>query len=173
MKTLTLKTQGKHEGLRFSFRAGIGEVLKDLSKGQILNLDLSFGDSVVPSEVPVNTSSLIFDEEISWKIYPLESIVSEKLHALISRGSISSRSKDIFDINFLIEKCDFKNLAKAIESTFLASGDEVPDDIVKELKSLDTARLKKGWRSATQPIGKLDFDEVFESIIEKYTRLIR
>lgn len=171
IKTQTLRTQGSEEGLRLSFRAGIGEVLKDLSKCQILNLDLSFGDSVVPQEVLTNTNSLIFDEEISWKIYPPESIVSEKLHALISRGSLSSRSKDIFDINFLIEKCDFKNLEKATISTFTASGDTTPNDIVEELKSLDTTRLKKGWKSATQSIGSFDFDEVFNDMIQKYLQL--
>ncbi|MBI3901121.1 MAG: nucleotidyl transferase AbiEii/AbiGii toxin family protein, partial [Chlamydiia bacterium] len=37
-------------------------------------------------------------EDLSWSIYPIETIIAEKLHALINRGHLNSRSKDVFDL---------------------------------------------------------------------------
>lgn len=40
--------------------------------------------------------------------YPLESIVSEKLDAVVSRGELTSRMKDFYDLHYLAPHCQFR-----------------------------------------------------------------
>jgi hypothetical protein len=43
-----LATQGEYGGIRQSYRAAIGEVLKNLKKAQVIHFDLGIGDPVTP-----------------------------------------------------------------------------------------------------------------------------
>ncbi|NRA47414.1 MAG: nucleotidyl transferase AbiEii/AbiGii toxin family protein [Oligoflexales bacterium] len=61
---------------------------------------------------------MLGSSSVSWLVYPIETIVAEKLHCLIMRGSSNSRSKDIFDLFFYLDKCDSKILEKALHATF-------------------------------------------------------
>ncbi len=103
-KTVDLKTQGEYGGLRIVLRTGIGEILKNLKKAQIVHFDIGKGDPVVPGPVDVETPFLLGGGSLSWRVYPVETTVAEKLHALIIRGSESSRSKDVFDLGLLLPK---------------------------------------------------------------------
>ena len=52
---------------------------------------MGFGDPVFPGpQNLVMTSILKGVEEVSWSVYPVETIVAEKLHALIDLGEINS-----------------------------------------------------------------------------------
>ncbi len=89
---IDLATQGEYGGIRHSYRAGIGEVLKNLKKAQVVHFDLEVGDPVTPGPQKEQTPSLPSgNDEISWSVYPIETICAEKLHALISYGDENSR----------------------------------------------------------------------------------
>ena len=45
---IDLATQGEYGGIRHTYRAGIGEVLKNLKKAQIVHFDLGIGDPITP-----------------------------------------------------------------------------------------------------------------------------
>ncbi len=65
---VSLTTQGEYGGIRQVYRAGIGEVLKDLKKAQIIHFDLGIGDPITPGPKNMEIPSLLpKDEEISWK----------------------------------------------------------------------------------------------------------
>ncbi|MBK7844185.1 MAG: nucleotidyl transferase AbiEii/AbiGii toxin family protein [Bdellovibrionales bacterium] len=96
---INLATQGEYGGIRHSYRAGIGEVLKNLKKAQVIHFDLGIGDPITPGPLQKQTPSLLTgNDEISWAVYPIETICAEKLHALISHGDQNSRSKDVHDL---------------------------------------------------------------------------
>lgn len=106
-----LATQGEYGGIRHTYRAGIGEVLKNIKKAQIINFDLGIGDPITPGPQPKKTPSLFSGiEDISWSVYPIETICAEKLHALISHGDENSRSKDVHDLAIFLPKADPKTL---------------------------------------------------------------
>lgn len=171
-KTVDLQTQGEYGGLRVVLRTGIGEVLKNIKKAQIVHLDIGKDDPVVPGPVEVETPYLLGGGALSWRVYPVETTVSEKLHALIVRGSESSRSKDIFDLNLLLPKCDSAALGKSLKETFRHRGDALPDDLVKHIQEIDRQVLKMGWTSAVGDLpGTPDFDETFEALISSLKRL--
>lgn len=107
---------------------------------------------------------------ISWQVYPVETILAEKIHALVSKGSANSRAKDVFDIGLLLPKASPVTLQNAIQATFSYRGDSPPADIGSFLTSIDLTLLKKGWKSATSHVKEgADFDSTYEKIIEILT----
>jgi predicted nucleotidyltransferase component of viral defense system len=166
-ETVDLETQGEYGGIRIVFRGGTGEVLKDLKRARVVNLDIGHGDPITPGPVDVETPAILGHESISWRVYPIETTAAEKLHALVARGSESSRSKDIFDLWFLLPKCNKKELKKALQVTFEHRGDALPPDLARYLSGLQCDLLQRGWRSAIAGVnGAPVFDEAFRAVIE-------
>ncbi|MDO8805865.1 MAG: nucleotidyl transferase AbiEii/AbiGii toxin family protein [Elusimicrobiota bacterium] len=161
-----LAAQNDYGGIRLVYRAGLGGQLADLKRAQIIHIDLGIGDPVTPSPRELKTATCIFEEPLSWKVYPLESIAAEKLHALFSHGSQNSRSKDVFDLQFLLPQADVGQLRQAIVNTFNYRGDIVPELLGVVLKGIDRATLRRGWRSAMRDFhAPPGFDEAFEAIL--------
>ena len=104
---------------------------------------------------------------MSWSVYPIETIVAEKLHALISHGDQNSRSKDIHDLALFLPKANVEILKEAIKKCFEFRKTEVPINISNFLQKLDTTRLERGWTSATASVTKApSFKASFEEILK-------
>ena len=92
---------------------------------------------------------------------------------MITLGDANSRSKDVFDINFLLPKCDAKILNKSLRSTFESRGDALPNDFVKRLQEIDKTVLKRGWKGA---IGSLasnqDFDGTLKELLARLDKIL-
>lgn len=100
-------------------------------------------------------------------MYTVESTVAEKLHTLIIRHSDNSRSKDVFDLSYLMPKCSPDLLKTALAETVKFRGDKLPLDILSSLNQIDRDLLKRGWRSAVAGLKEIpDFDETFEQIMQ-------
>ena len=162
-----LATQGEYGGIRQTYRTGIGEVLKNLEKAQVVHFDVGIGDPVTPGPLLTETASLIIPESsLSWTVYPVETILAEKLHALIAHGDLNSRSKDVYDLAILLPKANAKILGQALERCFEHRSTELPQNISETLQSIDTKSLKRGWISATASVpGKPQFEMTFEAIV--------
>ena len=168
-----LATQGEYGGIRQSYRSGIGEVLKNLNKAQVVNFDLGIGDPVTPGPMSTETASLIIpDSNLSWLVYPVETIIAEKMHALISHGDINSRSKDVYDLAFLLPKADGEILVQALRCCFEFRQTKLPNSFTTILKSMDTKSLERGWISATTSVpDKPEFPATFETIVSLINKL--
>lgn len=165
--SLDLKTQGEYGGLRLTFRSGIGEVLQNLKRAQIINLDIGKGDPIVPGPVLVETPYLLGGGSLTWYVYPVETTVAEKLHTLITRGSENSRSKDIFDLCVLIPKCNRSSLHQALQKTFEFRGDPLPANLHGALTRIDVGLLKRGWESAVGSMTeRVEFDSAYSNLLQ-------
>lgn len=165
---IDLATQGEYGGIRHSYRAGIGEVLKNIKKAQVVNFDLGIGDPITPGPQKKQTPSLLSGhDEISWSVYPIETICAEKLHALISQGDENSRSKDVHDLAVFLPKADGPTLKEALKRCFDFRSTELPKSFHSEIKKLNTDRLERGWVSATDSIPNvMSFKAAFEKIVK-------
>jgi len=162
-----LELQNEYGGVRLKFRAGLLPKLKDLKRAQILHLDFGVGDPVTPAPLSASTQTTVGGELISWRVYTVETICSEKLHALVTRGSESSRSKDVFDLAFLLPKANTQFIKDAITRTFDYRGDPVPKSIESTLREIDTTLLRRGWKSALAGMKSIpEFDETYEAVID-------
>lgn len=162
-----LATQGEYGGIRQVYRAGIGEVLKNLRKARVVHFDVGIGDPITPGPLAIKTPSLVSPhEDLSWSVYPIETIIAEKLHALIAHGNINSRAKDVHDLAAFLPKANAEVLGQALERCFNHRSTELPQNLSATLRSTDTKSLERGWISATASVpNKAQFETSFETII--------
>lgn len=96
-----------------------------------LHIDIGVGDVVTPPAVTLVLPSILKDfPEAKVKVYPPETIVAEKLHALSKLGIANSRMKDFFDLYVIARNREFDRdlLARAVRRTFARRKTEVPDE---------------------------------------------
>ena len=170
---MDLKTQGEYGGVRQIYRSGIGEIPQDIKRAQIINFDLGIGDPVTPGPVKVKTDELIGDETLSWQVYPIETIIAEKLQTLIVRGDDNSRAKDVFDLHHYLPEADRKIFLAAVKSCFEFRETPLPENINQVLSSMDRTMLERGWKTATASLkSPPTFNEAFKSILKELDRLL-
>jgi predicted nucleotidyltransferase component of viral defense system len=103
-----------------------GELAKARCKTQV---DVGFGDVVTPGPVQAVYPVLIKDFPAPrLRTYPVYTVVSEKLHAIVLLGMANSRLKDYLDLWVLLDRetLDPDMLARAISATFIRRGTAVP-----------------------------------------------
>lgn len=124
MKAEDITIEKRYPGVRIFMSAKIGTYIQNL------NIDIGFGDVIVPYPLTVDYPSVLPNmEEASVLAYSLETVVAEKLHAIIDRGKFNSRMKDYFDLYriFSVHSFDKTVLCKAIQATFENRGLKVTD----------------------------------------------
>lgn len=104
-----------YHGIRLSIPVKMDSI------AQVLTMDIGFGDVVTPS--PVNLDFPILLEHLPCAnilAYSLETVIAEKMHAIIDLADQSSRMKDYYDLHRILkeEKYDPEVLQEAIIRTF-------------------------------------------------------
>ena len=113
-----------------------------------LQIDIGYGDVITPVAQIVNYPALLHFPEPRIRAYPPETVVAEKLQAMVALGMQNSRMKDFYDLWLMARDLSFTGepLVKAIQATFERRKTPIPDDIPIALRSrLKT--LKKLERS--------------------------
>jgi predicted nucleotidyltransferase component of viral defense system len=92
-------------------------------------MDIGFGDDVSPTTVSWPT--LLDSDPPQIQVYPQESVIAEKFHAMIEHGMDNSRMKDFFDICHLAQHHSFRSekIEKAIIATLDRRRIELPDQL--------------------------------------------
>lgn len=108
----------RYTGLRAAFDAELGE-----ARIPVL-LDLSFGDAVAPMREKLQYPTLLDMPSPRIRAYPPESVIAEKLEAMVSLGIANSRMKDFYDLSVIARTISFRArpLGAAIAATFSARG---------------------------------------------------
>lgn len=163
---INLQTQGEYGGVRLVFRSGIGEPFTNIKKGQVIHFDLGIGDPVIPGPSKHQIQELIGGANLSWQVYPIETIIAEKLHALVSRGEASSRSKDIFDLCYYLPSANSNLLKNSLKACFDYRQTQLPTNMAEVIKKIDLTILRKGWPNATANIQNVpSCDDAFALLI--------
>jgi hypothetical protein len=83
-------------------------------------IDVGFGDAIVPGPIDVTYPTLLDDHAPNVRAYPREVVIAEKLHAMVAHGERNTRYKDFFDVFVLSARYAFAGaeLFSAIRSTF-------------------------------------------------------
>ncbi len=110
-----IKEDADYQGIRLKVDAYL-----DRSKS-VLQLDVGFGDIVVPAPQEMTYPSLLDMDEVNLLAYSKESVISEKFQAMLFLAQINSRMKDFYDITTLSKKFDFdgKILQESIRQTLI------------------------------------------------------
>ena len=99
-------------GVRFNGKLGTATVT--------MQLDVGFGDVVVPAPVTMDYPTILDLPAPRIRGYTRESLIAEKFHTMVRRGLLNSRMRDFFDVWILSRQFDFDGevLAAAIRETF-------------------------------------------------------
>ena len=147
-----ISQQPVDDGLRFSETVQAEEIRKEASDAGarvILNapleqariplqVDIGFGDAVTPAAEEVEYPVLL--EDLSpprLGAYPVYAVIAEKLEAIVQLGMVSSRLKDYFDLQVLLEReqLDELMLAEAVRRTFAVRSTQLPQQVPLGLSS--------------------------------------
>ena len=104
-----------YHGVRLSIPVSMDTV------AQVLTMDIGFGDVVTPAPVDLDYPSLLGHlPSANILAYSLETVVAEKMHAVIDLADQSSRMKDYYDLYQILntQELDTEVLKEAITRTF-------------------------------------------------------
>lgn len=95
-----------------------------------LQIDIGFGDVVTPAPEEVDYPTILDFPSPRLRAYPRETVVAEKLQAMVALGIANSRMKDFYDIWVLARRFTFEGdlLCQAIQATFARRGTPLPVD---------------------------------------------
>jgi predicted nucleotidyltransferase component of viral defense system len=109
-----IREDAEYEGVRIRIRA-------ELAAAQIpLQIDVGFGDAVTPEPSLTAVPSMLGMDPPQVLAYPRETVVAEKLHAMVILDISNTRMKDFYDLWFLSQSWPFQMIAlsNAIRATF-------------------------------------------------------
>jgi predicted nucleotidyltransferase component of viral defense system len=106
-----------YEGVRVNLKAY-------LERAKIpIQIDIGFGDAVTPPPVENNYPTLLGSTAPRLLTYPRETVVAEKLEAMVKLGIANSRMKDFYDMEVLSRTFSLAARVSGKPSTTLSSGE--------------------------------------------------
>ncbi len=134
----------EYSGVRVRFNG-------DLARAALaMQVDVGFGDVIVPGDQQIEYPSMLGFPPALLRGYTRESVVSEKLEAMVKRGSITSCMSDFYDIWLLSQHYEFDGavLSAAISRTFSDRNTEIvasPVTLTDEFARSEVKRTQ--WRA--------------------------
>lgn len=159
-----------YPGFRVSLHAQFGKMKEQIQ------IDIGIGDAVTPKEKVyfpfMYKGQPIFTGEITLLAYPIETIFSEKLESIISRGALNSRMKDYHDLLLMLRELSTllnkEKLTDSIEATFSQRNTSLKFPIAFDVAGVKN--LQKLWSSHLGGLGlykeKLNFPNTINEAID-------
>jgi len=93
-----------------------------------LQIDVGFGDAITPAAESVTYPVILEMPSPRLRAYPRETVVAEKLEAMVKLGLTNSRMKDFYDLSVMARTFAFAGsvLKDAITATFARRGTALP-----------------------------------------------
>jgi hypothetical protein len=109
-----IRDGSEYHGLRIKLRAQLGE--SDIP----IQVDVGFGNAIVPGPEEKEYRTILGDPPPRILAYPPESVVAEKMHAMVILGERNSRYKDFYDLHAIARGFPFERgtLVRAVRATF-------------------------------------------------------
>lgn len=160
VKVEPIREDQEYGGQRVTFVVKLG------SARMGLQVDVGFGDAITPRAEEVEYPTLLEMGRPRLRAYPRETVVAEKVEAMVKLGLTNSRMKDFYDLSVLARGFAFTGavLRDAIAATFARRGTALPNGAPVALTNAFTADSSKRTQWAAfrkrsrlvEKIGELD-----------------
>lgn len=169
----SIREDQEYDGVRIT-------LLAFLAKARIpLQIDVGFGDAITPAaeaiEFPLMLTALALPAA-KLNAYPRETVIAEKLEAMVTLGMANSRMKDFCDLLTLAQNFDFDGtiLVRAVRSTFARRGTSMPDTAPTALTAefAEDATKATQWRSFLKRAGIHDAENDLAKVIGQLSRFL-
>ena len=119
-----IREENQYDGVRIKFEFRIGRT------GEFMQVDIGFGDAVNPPATEIQFPSILEMPSPNFRTYCRDTVVAEKVEAMVSLGYANSRMKDFYDVYTLSKEFDFdgETLKKSIHITFGKRKTGIPDE---------------------------------------------
>jgi predicted nucleotidyltransferase component of viral defense system len=160
LRTEQITADAEYEGLRVRFVGHLGTAKVSMQ------IDVGFGDIVYPNPVESELPTILDDIPPRLLCYSMESVVAEKLEAMVSRGALNSKVKDFYDIWMLSRQFAFNgaDLSEAIRQTFTQRESEVSRNIAAFSESFTDSRQVQ-WESFRKRILQENVPLAFQEVV--------
>jgi ankyrin repeat protein len=164
-----MQLQKEYEGIRVQFEGCLGRAKIPMQ------IDIGFGDVVTPCAEERQYPSLLGLPEPQIKMYPQETLISEKILTMVEKGDSNSRIKDFYDVWLLFRQNQFSYdvLKLALERTAEARKIKYDFEIIRTVmdrysKNPQTKILWESFKRNKIPEVYLDlsFDILVSDIID-------
>lgn len=137
--------ESEYEGVRLSLDAFLDTMCIPLK------IDISTGDQITPAEVNFQYKLMFEDRYISVWAYNLETVLAEKLEAILVRSTLNTRLRDFYDVYILQNRgmqIDLGILSDAIRATCKKRGTgdtlSIYQDTLDQIER--SASMRKLWK---------------------------
>jgi predicted nucleotidyltransferase component of viral defense system len=143
VKAERIKEDAEYEGVRLRFTGSLGKARLHIQ------IDVGFSDVVFPRPTVRRYRTILNMPSPELRVYPPETVVAEKLQAMIYLGSINSRMKDFYDLWIISRKFEFKgkDLQAAIRGTFSTRDTRIPIDEPVAFSKMFIREKKTQWNA--------------------------
>lgn len=157
-----IREEQEYGGVRCEFVARI-------TNAQVrLQVDVGFGDAITPEASIVEFPPLLEFPAPRLRAYPRETVVAEKLDAMVQLGMANRRMKDFYDVAVLARDFDFDGelLARAIRATFERRKTPLPTTtpVALTVEFATDATKKTQWSGFERKAGARDTGTLAETI---------
>ena len=167
-KIEAIRDEDEYNGYRLSIQSKLERMTVPLK------VDITTGDEITPKEVAYSFDLLIEDRTIEILAYTIESVLSEKLETIISRGLANTRMRDFYDIHILLktqgERINPSVLASAIHATthrrgsarLLQDGTQTLDEV---FQSIESERMWRRYQKQFMYADEISWGEIKDSTL--------
>ena len=138
-----------------------------------VQVDIGIGDAVTPEPQWMDYPGLLDLPRPRLRAYPRETVLAEKLHAMVLLGMRNSRMKDYFDVHALLREdaMDRHALANAIGATFARRQTALPEGVpvgLSDAFAIDRAKFAQ-WHAflGRNRLSAPDLKDVVENIRDR------
>lgn len=133
-----------------------------------LQVDVGFGDAVTPNAGLVEFPPLLDFPAPRLRAYTRETVVAEKVEAMVQLGIANSRMKDFYDVAVLARDFDFDGelLARALRATFERRRTALPKTVPVALSAefFQDSTKKAQWAGFVRKAGVQDAGNLSETV---------
>lgn len=169
IKAKIINERNTYNGIRINVTANLDTIR------QSLQVDIGFGDTIIPNPVQIEFPILLQEttSPIYWAYTP-ETVIAEKLQAIIVLAQLNSRMKDFYDIYTLIttQSINVGILNEAITQTFTQRNTTINfNSIVFTEEFYKDAKRIKMWNTF---LNKIDVPIInFETVIKTIQNILK
>lgn len=166
-----IRDGSEYDGLRIRIRARPGD--SDIP----VQIDVGFGNAIVPGPEETEYRTILGDPPPRILAYPRESVVAEKLNAMVTLGERNSRYKDFYDLHAMANAFPFdKNtLVRAVRATFERRATPMDEALPVALTAAFYASADRitQWRAYVTRNGLDDAPADFQQVGDLLTRFLQ
>jgi predicted nucleotidyltransferase component of viral defense system len=144
-----------------------------------LQIDIGFGDAITPGVEAVEFPLMLSTPALpapKLNAYPRETVIAEKLEAMVALGMANSRMKDFYDLFTLAQNFPFDGLVlvRAVQNTFARRGTPLPDiaPIALTAEFPGDAAKTSQWKNFLKRVGIHAAEPDLAKVIEQLRRFL-